>query len=238
MFIIRINSIETALVLEIILLIIYKPPYGDIGPFLDQDFIYKDGNSDNTDISNLEWYFSAPIEENGFRTIPGFTRYMINKEGQVWSRQQCRFQQPYKSKLGYMMFGLTPDKGPRKIYPLHRLLAMCWLELPKSYCKLQVNHKDGNKLNNVIENLEWVTHYENLLHAISTGLNSCGSKAVLLRDVTTMKIMEFPSHASCARFLNIYTKLVDFRIKSDGQRVYAGKYQFKHKDSGTEFKDI
>ena len=73
--------------------------------------------------------------------------------------------------------GIHPDclvtlckNGIQKKYLLHRIVANAFI--PNPYSKPQVNHIDGNTLNNCVDNLEWVTGSENMQHAIRTGLYS------------------------------------------------------------------
>ena len=58
----------------------------------------------------------------------------------------------------------------QKTFKAHRLVCLMFLENPLD--KEQVNHKDGDKLNNCIDNLEWCTNLENMRHAYKTGLNT------------------------------------------------------------------
>lgn len=58
----------------------------------------------------------------------------------------------------------------KKVYSVHRLVAVAFL--PACPTKPYVNHIDGNKANNRVENLQWVTHSENISHAYSTGLST------------------------------------------------------------------
>lgn len=70
---------------------------------------------------------------------------------------------------GYLQVELRKD-GKRNISCIHRLVASAFIENPER--KEQVNHKDGNKRNNAVENLEWVTCEENIHHAWKHGLNT------------------------------------------------------------------
>ena len=72
------------------------------------------------------------------------------------------------NRYGYYTVGLSKN-NIKKTEKVHILVARHFIEYP--YNKLQVNHKDGNKENNTISNLEWVTAKENIQHAWKNGLN-------------------------------------------------------------------
>ncbi len=74
---------------------------------------------------------------------------------------------PSIDKYGYKKVVLTKN-GKRKTYTVHRLVAMAFI--PNPYSKKTVNHIDGNKLNNCVDNLEWATSKEQKEHAIKHGL--------------------------------------------------------------------
>ena len=84
--------------------------------------------------------------------------YAITSCGKVWSYQSKRFLLPYKNNKGYLFVKLSKG-GIRKAYSIHRLVALNYIPNPEN--KEQVNHKDENKENNCINNLEWMTNYEN-----------------------------------------------------------------------------
>ena len=92
--------------------------------------------------------------------------HTIREDGVVVSRLG-RIVKHQISKNGYVRVELWAD-GVGKKYLLHRLLAQTFIPNPSD--KPQVNHIDGDKLNNSLSNLEWVTQSENQKHAYSTGL--------------------------------------------------------------------
>ena len=112
-----------------------------------------------------------------------FSKYKIDTNGKVWSTYTGRFLTPYISyqkppRGNYVRVGILKSNGKQKLYYLHALLAATFLKKKHGQ---QVNHKDGNSLNNRLENLEWVTGAYNIKHAFKTGLrtNSRGEQSKL-----------------------------------------------------------
>jgi hypothetical protein len=95
--------------------------------------------------------------------------YQVSNLGRVKSLKHGkeRILKPRRTSTGYLQTELF-IKGNRKIWALHRLVALAFIDNPEN--KPQVNHIDGNKLNNHIDNLEWATAKENMQHAWDTGL--------------------------------------------------------------------
>lgn len=84
---------------------------------------------------------------------------------------------------GYLKIELCKN-SIRKSFSIHRLVAMAFIDNP--FNKEQVNHIDGNKLNNHFSNLEWVTAKENTIHAIKNGLRntSINQRKAASRNIT------------------------------------------------------
>ena len=105
--------------------------------------------------------------------IPGYEGlYMIYKDGRVLS---CKLGKTrtfkflsISNKTGwYVRVNLRKNKRSKTFY-VHRLVADAFLENTNNHC--EVNHIDGNKQNNHVDNLEWCTHSMNIQHAFDTGL--------------------------------------------------------------------
>lgn len=115
------------------------------------------------------------VEE--WRLCPIYPSYEVSNLGRVRNSKQ----NPKRVKTGHIFKLNTSTNGyqyltlssPRVYALVHRLVAETFLPNPDG--KPCVNHKDGNKTNNVVGNLEWVTWSENINHAITTGLLKHGA---------------------------------------------------------------
>lgn len=92
----------------------------------------------------------------------GFSKYLISTDGQVYSLKRDKLIKPSNKngiKGSYLVVTIYNDKGQKKYMLVHRLVYMAHVgPIPKG---MQINHKDENKENNCIENLELMTQKEN-----------------------------------------------------------------------------
>lgn len=103
----------------------------------------------------------------------GFDNYLCNEQGQIYSLISKKIMKTHNDKDGYQQLRMTIKKGKAVTVKAHRLIAQTFLPNPEN--KPHINHKDGNKMNNAVSNLEWCTAKENNKHARKVGLlNDCG----------------------------------------------------------------
>lgn len=98
----------------------------------------------------------------------GFSKYAITTDGRVWSYFRNRFLIPKIHRCRYKFVRLQSDNGIWKNYYIHRLVALMFI--PTRSTSLQIDHIDGNKFNNDVSNLRWVSNRENAHAAMRQGL--------------------------------------------------------------------
>ena len=175
--------------------------------------------------------------ENQPVKIPGFSNYTLTRKGEVFSYLTEQILQGSVNPDGYLNFRLLSDEGKTTTVGLHRLLGLTFLDIPENVDDYVINHIDGIKSNNDLENLEWVTDKENLEHAGKLGLTS-KCKPISTRDVDSGEIEEFPSYIECARKFGLTKDAVVHRLKSDPSRVFPEGKQYKHSNDGVDWDKI
>lgn len=105
-----------------------------------------------------------------WKDIKGYEgRYQVNTQGQIKSLRRNIIMSLLLGGNGYYKVGLRNSSGKVR-HIVHRIVAETFIDNPHQ--KPQVNHIDGNKLNNNVCNLEWVTASENIQHAVRIGLKN------------------------------------------------------------------
>ena len=107
------------------------------------------------------------------KEIPNYENYIITDNGQVFNTKRNKLIKVQVDKDGYLYVQLWKNSEPKK-FKMHRLIAMAFIPNPDN--KPQVNHINGIKYDNSIENLEWVTQSENSIHAYKIGIKSVSEK--------------------------------------------------------------
>jgi len=109
------------------------------------------------------------LEEEEFRVILGYEGYSVSNYGRVISLKRTKVRKdrllnPFNHQAGYKIVALRKDNITTK-FSVHRLVAKTFI--PNTENKPQVNHLNGIRHDNRVENLEWCTNQENAIHAFS-----------------------------------------------------------------------
>lgn len=164
--------------------------------------------------------------------IDGFENYFIDKEGRVYNSKRNKYLKPYCDNLGYLQVALSKE-GKLYHYRVHRLVATHYLEPIEG--KPFVNHKNGNKKDNRLENLEWCTNRENMIHARATGRYTHKHKCAV--DVYCKKTKAYlytaESVASLAKLTGHNRKTLTAILKGEKKNNFNYIFRYKQESATT-----
>lgn len=130
----------------------------------------------------------------------GLSKYGVTLDGDIWSVRQNKFMAKVVHRDGYLFVRLIADDGIHRNYYVHRLVCMAFNPVPNMN-QLQVDHIDGNKMNNNIANLRWIDNLGNAHAAMKLGLMP---HAVFRSDDDVRQICEYLSNGmGCTAIANI-----------------------------------
>ena len=166
--------------------------------------------------------------------IKGYEMYEVSTEGEVRRTNSKKVLKPFyrgssKQKSRYLGVKLCKN-GTEKTFAVHRLVAETFIQNPLHLP--QVNHKDGNKINNSVDNLEFCDNSYNIWHSynvIHTNKPK-GSMAVLQYDKNGEFIRKFDSINMASKELNIDSSSISSVCK--GERKTAGKHIWRYEEEG------
>ena len=157
-----------------------------------------------------------------WKDIPGYEGYyQVSSQGNVRNSRNQRILKPRPNFGGYMQFTLSVNN--RCHYELaHRLVAQAFI--PNLENKTQINHKNGNKIDNRIENLEWCTPSENQHHRYDVLLKKQTSNRPV---VCTTTGETYPSARAAAKALSLHHTAIS--MCCHGVRTHTKNLYFKFK---------
>ncbi len=126
-----------------------------------------------------------------------YDNYAISNYGKLKNIKTGKILKPQLNKQGYLQYGICQN-GIKKTIRAHRLVALMFVENRFNYDV--VNHIDGNKINNVYTNLEWVTNSENTIHAQKNDLKH-DNKPIISIDLETGEETVYYSIGECATLI-------------------------------------
>lgn len=191
---------------------------------------------EQVDANSERWFDLKPLKNEEWRDIKGFeTLYQISNYGRLKSigknnksknNNKTIIRKTFPNHKGYLSCIIYNNIGKYSVR-IHRLVAENFIDNPLS--KKQVNHIDGNKQNNRIDNLEWCTNSENQIHAYRNGLEKPRfQKKVNQYDLDGNYIQTFEYIIEVTRKIGIDNSSISEVCK--GKRKTAGGYIWKYVD--------
>lgn len=258
---ILLNRIETEIPVSLlnVVALAYKRPWFNLRQLGLANAIPIDGNKENIHPENLLWkYPDGGLSHelyNDLFYIPGFSRYVINKDGRVFNSFSLKEKQAHITKELYRSISITGEAGnSSRVIPVHRLLALAFVPYPNNVRDLVVNHKDLNRFNDSIDNLEWCTQSENIKHSylakqdldtdnddikefltkynidkvyLGNLLKNKYATPVECKNLETGEIKEFISMNEAAKCLGVHPESVRNSFFRNGRSIVKRRYIFR-----------
>lgn len=141
-----------------------------------------------------------------WKTITEAPRYKVSNMGNIYSMINKQPKKTFPDAKGYLRVQLYKDAGIAITRKVHRLVAQNFIKNP---LKLpQVNHKDGDKTNNKVSNLEWCTPVENMSHAVAMGAYDKRTDLIKLLPQIRMALIEGYLVSDIAKSYNTTNKTI------------------------------
>lgn len=167
----------------------------------------------------------------GFYEISGFSRYVISEEGVVIEKETGVVETLTSNPAGYRNYLLYGDNGKRLTWGRHRLMMFVFRHPGVPIEDLVVNHINGIKGDDWLDNLEWTTHQGNIEHAGRHGLTTKCIPCVT-RDIDTGEIKHYPSVIACAKDIGLSKDQILYRLKHSETRLYPERLQYRKGTNG------
>ena len=158
--------------------------------------------------------------------------YQVSDEGEIRRILKSGRTKPLKKRNGLYYTVVLSKNNQSKTFNLHRIVAETFLDEPEG--TTEVNHKDGDKKNNHVSNLEWVTSWDNRVHAMEQLHHfpfGKPARRVRCRDVNTNEVIaEYHSLADAARHIGKMSAKSQITLTCQGYIDSAYGYKWEYID--------
>lgn len=218
---------ETEVSVAWIIAATFKPIYNGESFARDWTVLHIDEDLTNIHPENLLWQPPPGgqdcLDQPGFKIVPGYSRLSVNDSGRVYNRGKQCFSATRSSGNGYINTNTLAPNGEKTAVGVHRLMGLAWLPFTHLVNGLTVNHKDGVKDHNDLENLEWTTYGENNSHAMDLYLRDVRT-VVEIRDFYTDEVVVHKSLVAAAEFLGVNSGSLYSHITRKGLQFFKFRY--------------
>lgn len=160
--------------------------------------------------------------------------YQVSNLGKIYSTKSDMILKCNGLRSGYKYFG-----NGKKSFKIHRVVAMAFIKNDEPKIKTFVNHKDGNKLNNHLDNLEWTTPSKNVQHAVDTGLITITKRRVHQISILTGEIIAtFESLKEAKEKTDVSDTGIAKCCKGSRQTAGGYKWEFADKNPNEDAVDL
>lgn len=214
---------------------------------VDCDIVkHKNGNNKDNRLENIYWtseeieytkrlkkameimpkssdYEKRICEIDGYHDMVGYT---VTNDGKIFSYLTGeKIELSSSLNDGYPQVLIGSRLNRRLTRKIHRLVAEAFI--PRIKGKEQINHIDGNKQNNLVENLEWVNNSENQRHALINNLKPCNKISVY--DINDNFIKSFPSLIFAMEYFNIkHHSSIQLALDGECRQAYGYKWKYSN----------
>jgi hypothetical protein len=181
----------------------------------------------------LKDYPNYCVSQNGFVRRIDIPNETIIKGTKCIRRYKTKILKPNFNKTnGYLSVYIKSKDGKYRYCYIHRLVAQAFIPNPKN--KREVNHLDGNKLNNCVDNLEWATRKENIRHAFDNELIKTENQSIshnaykipVIRLLDGEIVDRFLSIKEASKKLGIYANTIKYACIYSKTHIYKG-YEYR-----------
>lgn len=157
-----------------------------------------------------------------YMVINNFENYAISNYGNIKNVKKNKILKPVKNKNGYLEYTFCQN-GIKKTFRIHRLVGLYFI--PNIENKPYINHKNGIKTDNNVNNLEWCTAKENDTHARLTGLKN-QNKPIIAEEIETGNKIVFSSVSEAGAILGINKGTISKVLHNKRKQVHGYYFHF------------